>query len=64
MFFSLTSRDGQPVFPAQKSDSLVKNNSISPKVSSSVNGMLHILMLSPYSFIYFIVCLVMILFSV
>lgn len=64
---SLISRDGQPVFPAQENDSLVHNNNISPKVSPSVNGMLHILMLSPiYSFFLFclFVCLVMILFSV
>ncbi|XP_011602895.2 tyrosine-protein phosphatase non-receptor type 13 isoform X2 [Takifugu rubripes] len=36
--FLKATRDGQPVFPAQKSDSVV--NDISPKISPSVNGFL------------------------
>uniref|UniRef100_A0A671V945 Tyrosine-protein phosphatase non-receptor type 13 n=1 Tax=Sparus aurata TaxID=8175 RepID=A0A671V945_SPAAU len=39
-------RDGKPVSPGQKSVSFLNNN-ISPKVSSSMNGMFHILKLKP-----------------
>lgn len=45
-FVSLSHRDGKPVSPGQKSVSFLNNN-ISPKVSSSMNGMFHILKLKP-----------------
>lgn len=44
-------RDGQPVFPAQKSDSVVDD--ISPKISPNVNGIFYTFILKPiYSFIH------------
>lgn len=44
-------RDGQPVFPAQKSDSVA--NDISPKISPSVNGIFYTFILTPiYLFIH------------
>lgn len=45
-FFPLAQRDGKPVYPGQKSVSFLNNN-INPKVSSSMNGMFHILKVSP-----------------
>ncbi len=44
--FSLAQRDGKPVSSGQKSVSFLNNN-ISPKVSSSMNGMFQILKVSP-----------------
>lgn len=54
-FFPLAQRDGKPVYPGQKSVSFLNNN-INPKVSSSMNGMFHILKVSPVKKMCFYYC--------